>query len=154
MFQGAKRCPNDLEIYEHQFYEGISLGSEGSKRAEAWGPKGGGPRGQIPWPRGGPPSGAAWLRCRRSFRPRIRLDLKPTIKIAPRCRSQRDSRKQRNTKTETWTCWSEGENSGGALLAWSPSPPTTSPWWRGSSPPLDYWFVELTYVSLLSPELH
>ena len=31
----------------------------------------------------GPPSGASWLRCRRSFRPRLRLDLKPTIEIAP-----------------------------------------------------------------------
>ena len=67
MFQGTKRCPNDLEIYEHQFYEGRRLGSEGSKRAEAW----------------GPPSGASWLRCRQSFCPRLHLDLKPTIKIPP-----------------------------------------------------------------------
>ena len=36
----------------------------------------------------GPPSGASWLHCRRSFRPRLRLDLKPTIKIAPRRRSR------------------------------------------------------------------
>ena len=52
MFQGPKRRPNDLKIYEHQFYEGRRLGIEVSKRAEARGPKGGGPRGQIPWPRG------------------------------------------------------------------------------------------------------
>ena len=52
MFQGPKRRPNDLKIYEQQFYKGRRLGSEGSKRTEAWGPKGGGPHGQISWPRG------------------------------------------------------------------------------------------------------
>ena len=52
MFQGPKRRPNDLEIYEHQFLEGRRLGSEGSKQAEARGPKEGGPRGQGIWPRG------------------------------------------------------------------------------------------------------
>ena len=31
MFQGAKRRPNDLKIYEHQFYEGRRLGSEAQK---------------------------------------------------------------------------------------------------------------------------
>ena len=51
MFQGPKRRPNNLKIYEHPFYEGRRLGSEGSKRAEAR-PERGGPRGQIPWPRG------------------------------------------------------------------------------------------------------
>ena len=35
MFQGPKRRPNDLKIYERQFYEGRRLGSEGSKRGEA-----------------------------------------------------------------------------------------------------------------------
>jgi len=38
MFQGPKRRPNDLEIYEHQFLEGTKRGSEGSKQAEARGP--------------------------------------------------------------------------------------------------------------------
>ena len=52
MFQGPKRRPNDLKLYEHQYLEGRRLWSEGSKQAEARGPKGGGPRGQIPWPRG------------------------------------------------------------------------------------------------------
>ena len=52
MFQGPKRRPNDLEIYEHQFLEGTKRGSEGSVQMEARGPEEGGPRGQIPWPRG------------------------------------------------------------------------------------------------------
>ena len=52
MFQGTKRRPNDLEIYEHQFLEGRRLESEGSEQAEARGPKEGGPRGQVPGPRG------------------------------------------------------------------------------------------------------
>ena len=29
MFQGPKRRPNDLKIYEHQFLEGTKRGSEG-----------------------------------------------------------------------------------------------------------------------------
>jgi len=52
MFQGPKRRPNDLEIYEHQFLEGTKRGSEGSEQAEARGPEEGGPRGQGIWPRG------------------------------------------------------------------------------------------------------
>ena len=35
MFQGPKRRPNDLKIYEHQYLEGRRLWSEGSKQAEA-----------------------------------------------------------------------------------------------------------------------
>ena len=100
-----------------------------------------------------PSSGASWLRCRRSFFPSLRLDLKTTIKIVPDALRKGAPQKHRNHETETWSCRLEGENSGGALPAWSPSSPTTSPpypWWRGSSPPLDYGFVEVTYVSLLS----
>src|SRR6185369_4369215 len=54
MFQGPKRRPNDLKIYEHQFQflEGTKRRSEGSEQTEARGPEEGGPRGQIPWPRG------------------------------------------------------------------------------------------------------
>ncbi len=57
MFQGPKRRPNDLEIYEHQFLEGRRLGSEGSEQAKARGPKEGGPRGQVLWPCGAHPFG-------------------------------------------------------------------------------------------------
>ena len=51
-FQGPKRHPNDLEIYEHQFLEGTKRRSQGSARKEVregfwWVP-----RGQIPWPCG------------------------------------------------------------------------------------------------------
>ena len=49
MFQGPKRRPNDLKIYEQQDLEGRRLGSEGSKQAEARGPKGGGPHGHTTW---------------------------------------------------------------------------------------------------------
>ena len=38
MFQGPKRRPNDLIIYEHQFLEGTKLGSEGSEQTETRGP--------------------------------------------------------------------------------------------------------------------
>ena len=52
MFQGPKRRPNDLQIYELQFLEGRRLGSEGSKQTEAGSPKEGGQRGLCTWPRG------------------------------------------------------------------------------------------------------
>ena len=52
IFQGPKRCPNDLIIYEHQFLEGTKRGSEGSEQAEARGLEEGGPRGQGIWKRG------------------------------------------------------------------------------------------------------
>ena len=48
MFQGPKRRPNDLEIYEHQFLEGTKRRSEGSEKVEARRPKYIGP----PWSRG------------------------------------------------------------------------------------------------------
>jgi len=100
-----------------------------------------------------PPTWPSWLRCRRSFFQKLRLDLKPTIKIVPDALRKGAPQKHRNTETEIRSCRLEGENSGGALPERSPPPPTTSPstpWWRGSSPPLDYGFVEVTYVSLLS----
>ena len=155
MFQGPKRRPNHLQIYERQYLEGRRPGSEGSEQAEARGPRWVGPRGPCTWPRG-PPFWPSELRCRRSFLHRLGFDLKPPIKIVPRRSLEGAPQKHRNTETETWSCRLEGENSGGALPAWSSSSPTTSPpspWWRGSSPPLDYGFVEVTYVSL-SLELH
>ena len=121
----------------------------------------GGPRAQMSGPTR-PMYLAAWdpsfwaseLRCRRSFLHRLGFDLKPPIKIVPDALRKGAPQKDRNHEIETWSCRLEGENSGGALPGWSPPSPTTSPpspWWRGSSPPLDYGFVEVTYVSL---ELH
>ena len=54
MFQGPKRRPNDLKLREHHFLEGTKRRSEGSAKVEGRGAKEGGPRGQIPWPRGAP----------------------------------------------------------------------------------------------------
>ena len=69
MFKRPKRRPNDLKIYEHQFLEGTKRGSEGSEQAEARGPNGGGPRGQVLWPCGA-----------HSFGPRgsVAVDLRST----------------------------------------------------------------------------
>ena len=39
MFQGPKRRPNDLKIYEHQFLEGTKRRSEGGEQAETQGPR-------------------------------------------------------------------------------------------------------------------
>ena len=54
MFQGPKRRPNDLIFHGDHFLEGTRLRSEGRAKVEGRGPKGVGPRGQIPWPRGAP----------------------------------------------------------------------------------------------------
>ena len=69
--------------------EGRKRRSEGSEQTETRGPKEVGPHGQIPWPRGTPPSWASWIRCRPFSSPWLRLDLKPTIKKAPRGVSRR-----------------------------------------------------------------
>ena len=155
MFQWPKRHPNDLEIYEHQFLEGRRLGNEGSEQAEARGPRWVGPRGPCTWPRG-TPTLALGAPLPSIFPPPTPFWPKNAYKNYPPTFSGRGAAETQNTETETWSCRLEGENSGGALPAWSPSSPTTSPpspWWRGSSPPLDYGFVEVTYVSL-SLELH
>ena len=146
-----------------------STKSPGNLRASIFGRKkdygkrkqaNGGPRAKRRWPTRpqyqaawDPLVRASWLRCLRSLLHRHRLDLKTPIKKVPRRSLEGAPHKHRNTETEIRSCRLEGENSGGALPAWSPSSPTTSPpspWWRGSSPPLDYGFVEVTYVSLLS----
>ena len=67
------------------------------------------------------------LRCLRSFLHRHRLDLKTPIKKVPRRSLEGAPHKHRNTETEFRSCRLEGENSGGALPAWSPSSPSTSP---------------------------
>ena len=51
-YQGPKRRPNDLKIYGDHFLKETKRGEKGWKKVEARRPKGGGPRGQIPWPRG------------------------------------------------------------------------------------------------------
>ena len=53
-FQGPKRRPNDMKIYEDQFLEGRRRMSEGGEEVDARGPKHVGPHGQIPWPCGTP----------------------------------------------------------------------------------------------------
>ena len=122
MFQGPKRRPNDLEIYEHHFLE--------NKAWEQRKQTSGGPRAQMSGPTR-PMYLAAWdppfwpseLRCRRSFLHRLRFDLKPPIKIVPRRSLEGAPQKHRNTETEIWSCRLEGENSGGALTVWSPASP-------------------------------
>ena len=153
MFQGPKRRHKNLEKYRRQYF-GKRKTSERRKQAN------GGQKAERGWPTRpgtvaawGPLIWASWLRCRRSFVHRLRLDLKTPIKKVPWRFEKGAPHKHRNTKTEIKSCRLEGENSGGALPGWSPSSPSTSPpspWWRGSSPPLDYGFVEITYVSLLS----
>jgi hypothetical protein len=112
----------------------------------------------------GPTCSPSLLWCRRSSSRWMRLDLKPSIKRAPCGSRKRAPPKHRNTKQNPRRSKIGGENSGGALLVWSPSPPMTlpsSPSWRGSSPPLDYGFVavanciSLLFFIVLAPyELH
>jgi hypothetical protein len=84
------------------------------------------------------------LWCRRSSSCWMHPNLKPSIKRPP-CGSQKGAPpKHKNTKQERGRLKIGGEYSGRVLPMWSPSPLTTlpsSPWWRGSSPPLDYGFV-------------
>ena len=120
-----------------------STKSPGNLRASIFGRKkdygkrkqaNGGPRAKRAWPTRpqyqatwDPPVRASWLRCRRSSLHRLRLDLKTPIKEVPRRSRKQVPPYHRNTKTEIWSCKLEGGNSSGALPAWSPSSPTTSP---------------------------
>ena len=126
MFQGSKRRPKIMEKYRRQYF-GRKKTWERRKQTN------GGPRSK----RGGPtrpgtvaawdpPSWPSTLRCRRSFFQKLRLDLKPTIKIVPEALRRRAPHKHRNTETEIRSCRLEGENSGGALPERSPPPPTTT----------------------------
>ena len=83
MFQGPKRRPIDLKIYEDHFLEGRKCRSEGGEKVEARRTKEVGPCGQNPWKVWGPSTWPSRLRCRRSSSPWLRPDLKPTIKIVP-----------------------------------------------------------------------
>ena len=94
----------------------------------------GGPRPKRGWPTRpgtvaawGPPVWPSWLRCRRSSLHGHSLDLKTPIKKVPRRSLEGAPQKHRNTETEIRSYRLEGENSGGALPAWSPPSPSTSP---------------------------
>ena len=94
----------------------------------------GGPRNKRGWPTRpgtvaawGPPVWPSWLRCRRSSLHRHSFDLKTPIKKVLRRSLEGAPQKHRNTETEIRSCRLEGENSGGALPAWSPPSPSTSP---------------------------
>ena len=120
-----------------------STKSPGNLRASIFGRKkdygkrkqaNGGPRAKRAWPTRpqyqaawDPPVWASWLRCRRSSLHRHSLDLKTPIKKVPRRSLEGAPHKHRNTETEIRSCRLEGENSGGALPAWSPSTSPPSP---------------------------
>jgi hypothetical protein len=148
-----KQSPNYLKFWGNEFFHGTRLRSEGDATGEPQGPNGHGPRGQMPGPRGAYlfPLVASMLSI---F---VLLDAswpKTIYKKGPPCGlRKRAPPKHRNTKQKPGRSKIGGENSGGALPVWSPSLPMTlpsSPWWRGSSPPLDYGFVAVAnYISLL-----
>jgi hypothetical protein len=110
----------------------------------------------------GPAHSPSLLRCRWSSSHWIRLDLKPSIKRVP-LRVTKESTAE-TQKHEPGRSKIGGKNSGGELLVWSPSPLMTlpsSPWWRGSIPPLDYGFVAVAncisiffFIVLAPYELH
>ena len=114
------------KIQASLFWKEEDLGAkEASKRR---------PEGKKGWPTRpgtvaawGPPVWPSWLRCLRSFLHRHSFDLKTPIKKVPRRSLEGAPHKHRNTEMEIRSCRLEGENSGGALPAWSPSSPSTSP---------------------------
>ena len=97
---------------------------------------------------------SSWLRCRRSSSPCLRLDLKTTIKIVSRRLSEEsaaETQKPRNRDLELQIGGGKlRRGAAGVVSIFSNDFSTISMMKRGSSPPLDYGFVEVTYVSLLS----
>ena len=122
--QTSTKSPGNLRasIFGKKKDYGKRKRTNGDPRAKrAWPTR---PQYQAAWD---PPVRASWLRCRRSSLHRLRLDLKTPIKKVPRRSLEGAPQKHRNTETEIRSCRLEGENSGGALPAWSPSSPSTSP---------------------------
>ena len=84
---------------------------------------------------------------------RLCFDLKPSINKAPSRSREQAERKHRNTETEAEPGRLEGETPPESSPVASPPSPTSSsasPWWRGSSPPLDYGFVAVAWSLSLS----
>ena len=70
MFQGPKRRPNDLKIYEHHFLEGTRPGSERSKQGRPEGPDEWAHTAQVPG-HVGPPLLALGAPFVRFLRPQV-----------------------------------------------------------------------------------
>ena len=113
MFQGPKRRQKNMEkIQRSLFWKEEDVGAKESSKRSPQGKKGWPTRpgtvaawGQLVW--------ASWLRCRRSFVHRLRLDLETPIKKVPRRSPEGAPHKQRNTETEIRSCRLEGETPAG-----------------------------------------
>jgi hypothetical protein len=82
---------------------------------------------------------------------------KTIYKKGPFAGRERERRRNTETRTEAREIEDWREKLRRALPVWSPSPPTTlplSPWWRGSSPPLDFGFVAVAICISLFLVLH
>ena len=125
-FQVPKRRPNHLSFYGDKFY---GRKKTWSRRKQANGgrtPKRGWPMRPLYLATWGPLFWPSWLRCHRSFSPKLPRDLKPTIYMTLGHSRTRAPPKHKTPKRRSGAAdWRE--NSGGALPAWSPSSPTTSP---------------------------
>ena len=154
-FQGPKRSQMDLGFFEDYFFMKTNTWSTRTSRAEPGGPKE--PRWRGPGV-AAPPMlvSSSSILSRPSSTLTPRLDLKMPIKRSPDAISERGEREHRNTETEPEPAKIGGGNAAGAIPVGSPSSPTSpspSPWWRGSSPPLDYGFVAVAWSLSLVPSL-
>ena len=143
-FQEPSRTQKDLEFFEDHF--------SGIRGAGALEPQEGSPEAH---PLVAPPmlSGASDLRSPHFSCHRLRFDLKPSIKRVPATISKVCEAEIENTETEAEPGRLEGETPPESSLVASPPSPTsssTSPWWRGDSPPLDYGFVAVAWSISLS----